>query len=74
MDYCVPVYSSPIQGVVQTRFFCDWNQTFYESASQCIQECSSLMISKSEASFIVLLVFSLFVLFLVSLIAKAILE
>ncbi len=74
MDYCIPVYSSPRSGVVQTRFFCDWNQTFYESASQCIQECSSLMISKSEASFIVLLIVSLFVLMLVSWIAKAILE
>ncbi len=74
MDYCVPVYSSPRAGIVQTRFFCDWNLQFYDSASQCIQECSSLMISKSEASFIVLLVVSLFVLMLVSWIAKAILE
>ncbi len=74
MDYCVPVYDSPLPGVVRTRFFCDWNQKFYQSASQCIQECSSLMISKSEASFIVLLVLSLFVLFLILGILKAILE
>jgi hypothetical protein len=74
MNYCQPVYESPLPGTVQTRFFCDWNQTFYESASQCIQECSDLMISRSEASFIVLLIVSLFVLMLVSWIAKAVLE
>jgi len=74
VDYCVPVYDSPIPGVVRTRFFCDWNQTFYESASQCVQECSRLMISKSEASFIVILIFSLFILFLILGILKAILE
>jgi len=74
MDYCVPVYSSPLPGTVQTKFFCDWNLQFYDSASQCVQECSSLMISKSEASFIVLLIVSLFALMLVSWIAKAILE
>jgi hypothetical protein len=74
MDYCVPVYSSPSSGAVQTLFFCDWNSQFYDSASQCIQECSQLMISKSDASFIVLLIVSLFVLFLISWIAKAILE
>jgi len=74
MDYCAPVYHSPIPGVVETRFFCDWNSQLYESASECVQQCSSLLISKSEASFIVLLIVSLFVLFLVSWIAKAILE
>jgi hypothetical protein len=74
MDYCVPVYSSPLPGVVQTQFFCDWNSQFYGSASQCVQECSSLMVSKSDASFIVLLIVSLFVLFLISWIAKAVLE
>jgi hypothetical protein len=74
MDYCAPVYSSPIPGVVETRFFCDWNLQLYDSASQCFQECSSLMISKSDASFIVILIISLFVLFLVLGILKAILE
>jgi len=74
MDYCVPVYSSPLPGIVQTKFFCDWNQTFYTDASKCVQECSTLMISKSEASFIILLILSLFVLFLILGILKAILE
>jgi len=74
MNYCTPVYHSPFPGLVRTRFFCDWNLQFYDSASQCVQECSSLMISKSEASFIVLLILSLFVLFLVLGILKAILE
>jgi len=74
MDYCVPVYSSPRSGVVQTKFFCDWNLQFYDSASQCVQECSSLLISKSDAYFLVLLVFSLFVLFLVLALVKVVLE
>jgi len=74
VDYCVPVYDSPIPGVVRTSFFCDWNLQFYDSASSCIQECSKLMISKSEASFITLLIISLFLLFLVLGILKAILE
>lgn len=74
MDYCFPVYDSPLPGVVRTQFFCDWNLQFYDSASECFRECSSLMISKSDASFIVILITSLFVLFLVSWTAKAILE
>jgi len=74
MDYCTPVYDSPVPGVVRTKFFCDWNLRLYDSASQCVQECSNLMISKSDASFIVLLVLSLFVLFLILGILKAILE
>jgi hypothetical protein len=74
MRYCTPIYDSPSPGVVRTRFFCDWNQNFYESASQCVQECSGLLISKSETSFIIILVFSLFVLFIVLGLLKAILE
>jgi len=74
MDYCAPIYNSPAPGVVTTQFFCDWNSQFYESASECVRECSSLMISKSDATFIVLLILSLFVLLLVSWTAKAILE
>jgi hypothetical protein len=74
MNYCQPVYESPLPGTIRTRFFCDWNQTFYESASQCVQECSDLLISKSEASFIIILILSLFVLFIVLGVLKAILE
>ncbi len=74
MDYCVPVYSSPTPGVVETKFFCDWNLQIYTDPVQCFTECSSLLISKSDAYFIVLLVFSLFVLGLILLLAKAVVD
>jgi hypothetical protein len=41
---------------------------------QCFSECSSLLISRSDAQFIILLTLSLFVLFLVVVLAKAVLE
>ena len=61
-------------GRIRTEFFCDWNGYLYQSVSECFLECSPLLISKSEASFIVLLVFSLFVLGLVFGIIKAVVE
>ncbi len=74
MRYCQPVISSDFQGAINTRFYCDWNDILYSSASECFHECSSLLISKSEASFLILLVLSLFVLSLVILLAKAVVE
>ncbi len=69
MRYCEAL----LQGG-NTVHFCDWNGVIYSSASECFNECSSLLISKSDAYFIVLLVFSLFVLFLVLALAKVVLE
>jgi len=74
MRYCEAVISSDFPGVINTRFYCDWRDQLYSSASQCFSECSPLLISKSDAYFIVLLVFSLFVLFLVLALAKLVLE
>jgi hypothetical protein len=73
MRYCEAVIQSS-QSVIETHFYCDWKGVFYTSPSECFAQCSSLLISKSEASFIVLLVFSLFVLGLVLGIVKAVLE
>jgi hypothetical protein len=72
--YCEPVISSDLLGRIRTEFYCDWNDHLYQSASECFRECSSLLISKSEASFLILLVFSLFFLGLVFLLAKAVVE
>ncbi len=74
MRYCQPVITSDLQGAINTKFYCDWNDTLYSSASECFRECSSLLISKSEASFIVLLVVSLFVVGLLFLLAKAVVD
>jgi len=75
MRYCEAVISSSSSsGVITTEFYCDWKDRLYSSASECFRDCSSLLISKSEASLILLLVLSLFVLFLVFLLAKAVLE
>jgi hypothetical protein len=74
MRYCEAVLSSPLPGVIRTDFYCDWNGVLYSSASQCFNECSPLLISKSDAYFLLLLVFSLFVLFLVLALAKVVLE
>jgi len=73
MRYCEAVIQDSSEGF-NTVFYCDWNGVIYSSASQCFSECSSLLISKSDAYFIVLLVFSLFVLFLVLALAKVVLE
>jgi hypothetical protein len=74
MRYCEAVISSSFPDVVRTEFYCDWKDRLYSSASECFRDCSPLLISKSEASLILLLVLSLFVLFLVLLLAKAVLE
>jgi hypothetical protein len=74
MRYCEAITGSGLGQNVNTYFFCDWNGQLYTSANDCFNSCSSLLISKSDASFIVILIVSLFVLFLVSWIAKAILE
>ncbi len=74
MRYCEAVITSDAPLLIQTRFYCDWNDTLYSSASECFSRCSPLLISKSEATFILLLVLSLFVLFLVLLLAKAVVE
>ncbi len=73
MRYCEAVITSD-GPMIQTKFYCDWNDTLYSSASECFHQCSSLLISKSDAYFLVLLVFSLFVLFLVLALAKVVLE
>ncbi len=74
MRYCEAVITSDLPGVINTKFYCDWNDTLYSSASECFNQCSSLLISKSEFSFLILLVFSLFVLGLVLLLAKAVVD
>ncbi len=74
MRYCEAVITSELPGVINTKFYCDWRDQLYSSASECFRECSSLLISKSEASFLILLVLSLFVLSLVILLAKAVVE
>jgi len=74
MRYCEAVFQSSFPRLIETRFYCDWNDTLYVSASECVSRCSPLLISKSDAHFIVLLVLSLFVLFLVSLLMKVVLE
>jgi len=74
MRYCEVVIQSSLSGMIETKFYCDWRDQLYSDASQCFHECSSLLISKSDAYFIVLLVFALFVLFLVLALAKVVLE
>jgi len=74
MRYCEAVIGSSRSSVIYTQFYCDWSGQLYASASECFDQCSSLLISKSDAYFIVLLVFSLFVLFLVLGLLKVVLE
>jgi len=74
MRYCEAVITSRLPGLIRTEFYCDWNDTLYSSASECVARCSPLLISKSEATFIVLLVFSLFALGLVLGLVKALVE
>ncbi len=69
MRYCEAL----VQGE-DTVHFCDWNLQLYSDPVQCFTECSPLLISKSDAYFIMLLVLSLFVLGLVLLLAKAVVE
>jgi len=72
--YCEPVIQGSLIKGIHTRFYCDWQDRIYESASECFNQCSPLLISKSDAYFLVLLVFSLFVLFLVMALVKVVLE
>jgi len=74
MRYCEAVITSDLPGVINTRFYCDWQDRIYGSASECFNQCSPLLISKSDAYFLVLLVFSLFVLYLVLALVKVALE
>jgi hypothetical protein len=74
MRYCEAVITSDAPLMIQTKFYCDWQDRIYQSASECFNECSPLLISKSDAYFLVLLVFSLFVLFLVLVLMKVVLE
>jgi hypothetical protein len=74
LRYCQAVVSSDHLGRIRTEFFCDWNGYLYQSVAECFLECSPFLISKSEASFIVILVFSLFVLGLVFGIIKTVVE
>jgi hypothetical protein len=73
MRYCEALVRSS-GSEINTVHFCDWKGVIYSSASDCFSQCSSLLISKSDAYFLVLLVFSLFVLFLVLALAKVVLE
>jgi hypothetical protein len=73
MRYCEVVVTG-VGSLIRTQFYCDWQDRLYSSASQCFNQCSSLLISKSDAYFLVLLVFSLFVLFLVLALLKAVLQ
>jgi len=73
MRYCEAIVWSS-SGMIETKFYCDWRDQLYSDASRCFYECSPLLISKSDAYFIVLLVFALFVLFLVLALAKVVLE
>jgi hypothetical protein len=74
MRYCEAVITSRGPRLIDTAFYCDWQDRLYSSASECFNNCSPLLISKSDASFIVLLVFSLFVLGLVFGVVKAVVE
>mgnify|MGYP001772838793 CR=1 FL=1 len=74
MRYCEAVLTSTSNGVINTSFYCDWNSQLYQSPVECFSQCSTLLISKSDFSFLVLLVLSLFVLFLVFALAKVVLE
>jgi hypothetical protein len=73
LRYCEALIQSSGRSI-NTVHYCDWKGVIYSSASECFSQCSPLLISKSEASFIVILVFSLFVLGLVLGIVKAVVE
>ncbi len=73
MRYCEAILQTS-GNRLNTVFYCDWRNQLYSSASECFSQCSPLLISKSDAYFIVLLVFALFVLFLVIALAKVVLE
>jgi hypothetical protein len=70
MKYCQPIIQGSVEGGIQTVFFCDWDGVLYSSPVECYAQCSQLLISRSDAQFIVLFVFSLFVLFALGLLFK----
>jgi hypothetical protein len=74
MDYCQPVIEGSVQDGIRTFYFCDWNGVLYSTASDCYSQCSALLISRSDAQSIILLVFSLFVLFVVVLLFKLVVD
>jgi hypothetical protein len=74
MDYCQPIIQGSLEEGVNTYFYCDWDGVLYQSALECYSQCSQLLISRSDAQFIVLLVFSLFVLFVVVLFFKVVVD
>ncbi len=74
MDYCQPIIQGSVDEGIQTLFFCDWNGVLYSSAVDCYAQCSSLLISRSDAQFIVLLSVSLFVVLLLSLLFKVVVD
>jgi len=73
MRYCEPVITG-FGGLIRTQFYCDWQDRLYSSASECFKGCSPLLISKSDTNFIILLIVSLFILLLISWVAKSVLE
>jgi len=74
MQYCQPIIQGSLVEGIQTLFYCDWNGVLYGTASECYSQCSSLLISRSDAQFIVLLVFSLFVLIILALFFKVVVD
>jgi len=74
VDYCQPVIQGSVDEGIQTLFFCDWNGVLYGSPVECYSQCSELLISRSDAQFIVLLVFSLFVLIVLALFFKLVVD
>jgi hypothetical protein len=74
MDYCQPIIQGSLEEGIKTYFYCDWDGVLYQSASDCYSQCSQLLISRSDVQFIVLLVFSLFVLFVVALFFKVVVD
>jgi hypothetical protein len=74
MRYCEPSYQGSLVEGIQTYFYCDWNGVLYASASECYTQCSQLLVSRSDVQFVILLVFSLFVLLVLSLLFKVIVD
>ena len=63
------MYCRGIGGLWQF-YYCDWNNQVYRTLQDCYSQCSTLLISRSEFNFIVLLAFSIFVVLLVSIFIK----
>ncbi len=74
MQYCHPIIQGSVDEGIQTVFFCDWDGVLYPSAVECYSQCSSLLISRSDAQFIVLFVVSLFVVLILALFFKVVVD